>query len=74
MDRGDDRDRDRMENGCDDRDVCGKHDDLYDCDDRDYDREDAHREGDYSVSLGDGSLRCQPSCCSQDSVRRAKCV
>ena len=46
-----------MENGRDDRDVCGKHDDRYDRDDRDYDREDAHREGDYSVSLGDGSLR-----------------
>ena len=30
---------------------------IYDCDDRDFDREGAHREGNYSVSLGDGSLR-----------------
>ena len=57
MDRGDDRDRDKMENSCNYRDVYGKHDDLYDCDDRDFDREGAYREGDYSVSLGDGSLR-----------------
>ena len=46
MERGDDRDKGKMENGRDDHDVCGKHDDRYDRDDRDYDREDAHREAD----------------------------
>ena len=58
MDLGDDRDRDKMDNGRDDHDVRDNYDDRYDRDGHDYNREDAHRLGDYSVSLGDGSVRC----------------
>ena len=37
MNPGDDRDRDEVEHGRNDRDVCDKCDDHNDCDDRDYD-------------------------------------
>ena len=57
MDLGDDRVRDKMENGRDDHNVRDHYDDRYDRNDHDYDREDAHRVGVYSVSLGDGSVR-----------------
>ena len=56
-DLGDDRVRDKMGNGRDDHNVRDHYDDRYDRDDHDYDREDAHRVGVYSVSLGDGSVR-----------------